>query len=398
MKPFVVIVSFLFLIFWQSTSIAFDVKSHLSAEYNTAQKLPDVEPVHGDEPSIYWHQVPTWPESETRRTDDPQFSANRGGLISYTTLVPGQIMFGVIPAISAEHLKTGEMKMRLIVNFASFYQDHQEGIYALKVDGEVTEVSLLTEKQLTEWLQFGMLNRSFHFQAGRADQELDDFHDALGFPKGERGNAPKDQYSNRFTENGKVLQEIKKNRLGLGDTLFFVKLKAHDETKNAPTVSVILAIKAPTGNEHLGYTAGSWDPGVGVAMTKQLTRNIKAHMTLGAVRPMNADRIDNLTTTYSSMNAIEYYVNNNFSLVLQSNFSTSPFAKYDFEAVNGYSWTIGIGGHIRLPNGIQIHAHFTDELGNPWDTDYVFGLNVDFRSLIDPYPLDQPDPSIPQNP
>lgn len=379
----VVFVFLSFSLIWLPYSFSFDVKSHLSAAYTTQQSLSDKNPAQDDEPGIYWHQVPTWPEEETRRTEDPQFSANRGGLISYTTLVPGQIMFGIIPAISAEHLKPGEMKVRLIVNFASFYQIHEDGIYSLRVDGEVTELSMLIEKQITKWLQAGIMPRSFQFQAGRADQELNDFHDLLGFPKGARGDAANDQYENTFSRDGVVLQEIKKNHLGLGDTLFFVKLKAADETKNIPTISLIVALKAPVGQEHLGYTSGSWDPGIGVALTKQLTRNLKAHMTVGAVSPGDTDRIDNLTTTYSSMNAIEYYVNKNFSLVLQSNYSTSPFAKYPFDGVNGYSWTVGIGSHIRLSNGIQFHIHFTDELGNLWDTDYVFGVAVDFRSLID---------------
>ena len=356
---------------------AFDFEKHLKASYEGDIGTPPQK----EEDPIYWGQIPVWPEEETRRTADPQFSAHRGGLISYTNLFSGRTMFLIMPAVPAEHLEKGETKVRFLTNFSSVYQVHDENGYAINADYEITEVTAIIAHQLTEKIELEAMLRSFHLQAGRADDELNDFHDFFGLSKGVRGDVPSDQYANTFSKDGKTIYETKKNRLGLGDIIFLVKLKAKDETKKIPAVSVLLALKAPTGDRSLGYTSRSWDPGAGVAMSKQLTKDLKAHLNIGVAVPGHSPDIENLTAVYSSMTALEYYVNKWLSVVLQTNYSTSPFARYDFEGVNADSFTGGIGFHIRLPNHLQLHFHFTDEFYNSGDTDYVFGFAIDLWSF-----------------
>ena len=97
------------------TLFAFDFEKHLKASYEGQE-----------EETIYWHQVPVWPKDETRRTNDPQFSAHRGGLISYTNLFSGPTMFLIMPPVPAEHLQKGETKIRFLVNHSSVFQVHYE--------------------------------------------------------------------------------------------------------------------------------------------------------------------------------------------------------------------------------------------------------------------------------
>ena len=108
---------------------------------------------------------------------------------------------------------------------------------------------------------------------------------------------------------------------------------------------------------------------------------MKAHLNLGAAFLGKSDVFDNLSDVYSAMSALEYYVNSSLSVVVQSNYSTSPFAKWKFETMSEDSWTAGIGAHIRFPKNIQLHVHFTDEFYNYGDTDYVLGMALDLFSL-----------------
>jgi len=359
---------------------ALDIKKYLHASYEGDIASSPKQPQQEEDP-VYWSQVPVWPPEEKRRTDDPQFSAHRGGLISYTNLFSGRTMFLIMPAVAAEHLEKGETKIRFLTNFSSVYQVHEENGFAINADYEITEVTAIVSHQITEEIELEAMLRSFHLQAGRLDNELNDFHDFFGFSKGARGEAVSNQYSNTFSNNGKTVYETEKNRFGLGDIIFLVKLKAKEETKNIPAVSILLALKAPTGDQSLGYTSKSWDPGVGAALSKQLTKDLKAHLNIGVALPGHSPDIDKLTAVYSSMVALEYYVNQWLSLVLQTNYSTSPFARYDFKGVNADSFTGGIGFHIRLPNHLQLHVHFTDEFYNNGDTDYVFGFAIDLWSF-----------------
>ena len=350
-----------------------NLREHLKAQYDTPQQ--------DEEESIYWHQVPVWPQGENRRTDDPQYSSTRGGLINYTNLFSGRTMFLIIPPVPAEHMPPGETKIQVGTNFSSVYQIHDENGYAINADYEITEVFAFIDHQLTEKVDLGLLLRAFHYQAGRADKELNNFHEFFGLSTGSRGDAPNNQYANEFTKGGKTLYETQKNELGLGDMVFLVKLKALDETKNLPTISDLFALKIPTGEESLGYTSQSWDPGMGLAFSKQLTKALKAHWNIGVAVPGHSPELGNLSTVYSSMAALEYYMNRWLSMVVQTNYSTSPFSDYPFEGVSEDSWTGGIGFHVRLPNNIQLHFHFTDEFYNSGDTDYVFGFAIDLWSF-----------------
>ena len=357
-------------------------ESLLTADYKDAQFSSSDE---SDENLIepYWHNPPVWPKEECRRNPDPSLSsARRGGLISYTNLLSQRTIFFIMPAVSAEHLRPGELKLRMLTNLASVHQFHTENGFDIKSDYQISEVTLEAAQQVTERIQLSAYARGYYHSAGRLDDELNDFHDFFGFPKGERGDAPSDQYINTFSKDGKAIHTVRNNRFGLGDSLLIVKYKALDQTKNLPTISIIVGVKAPTGDHSLGYTSDGWDTGLGLALSKQLTPSWKMHWNIAATEPGHSSIFNNLTTIFSTMMAFEYYVNKWLSLVIQTNYNTSPFANYPFQGMNADSWTAGIGFHVTLPFGVQFQAHFTDEFYNHGDTDYVFGLAIDIWDYI----------------
>jgi len=362
----------------------------LEANYEGTQLDDDEDdPDDRDDYDPFWHKPPVWPRDEHRSNPDKLYSSSRGGFITYTNnYLP---LFLIIPPVSSEHYKPGHLRARFGTNFSSVYQQHDENGYKLNADYEITEVFALVDYQLTEKVQLSAFLRGFHYQAGRVDGDLNNFHETLGLETGKRGNAKSDQYSNTFSKDGQTIHKTKKNRLGMGDSVFMVKLKALDESKDLPAISVIVALKAPTADKSLGYDSGSWDPGLGVALTKQVTRSLKAHFNVGVVEPGHSPKFDHLKTTYSSMFALEYFLSKWVSLVLQTQYNTSPF-DYDFKGVSEASWTAGVGLHIRLPKDIIVQVHFSDELKNQRDTDYIFGLSVliDLWAILDLYEDEDP--------
>jgi opacity protein-like surface antigen len=310
--------------------------------------------------------------------NDPQ---HRGPLNPNLNPFSGRPHFLIMPAVTAEHLETGEFRMRFGTNFDSVYQVHDENGYSINADYEITEVYALFDYQITQDYQLGLIIRSFHYAAGRADRLLDSFHSGLGFPTGSKGDAPNNQFSNTFTKNGKTIYETKNNQLGMGDAILVFKAKALDETKKLPALSIVTAVKLPTGNRSLGYRSGSTDVGIGVAATKQITKRWKAHFNTGVAFPGKADNIDQLQEVYSVASAFEYYFNEKTTGLVQFNYSTSPY-DYDFDGVNSTSFTVGLGLQYRLKNGMKILFHFSDELFNNGDSDYEFGLAIDLAPLF----------------
>ena len=339
--------------------------------------LPD------DNAEVYWVAKPIWPPHEERHNPRAsEFSSVRGGLIQYTNLYTGRNIFLIMPPMSAELLKPGEDKIRIGINTTSVYQVDQAEGHDANFDYEERQIFLIAALGLTEDIEGALQANALRYEAGKFDKTLNNFHKNLGFPLGPREDAPVNQYSNTLKkDSGEVVYHTEKNHLALADLIGSAKFKVWDEEKYVPAMAFIVALKAPTGNESLGYSSGNWDYGTGVAVTKQLTRDVKAHLNVGVAFLGKSDVFDNLSDVYSAMSALEYYVNSNLSVVVQSNYSTSPFARWKFETMSEDSWTAGIGAHIRFPKNIQLHVHFTDEFYNYGDTDYVLGMALDLFSL-----------------
>ena len=339
--------------------------------------------VPSDNEEVYWVAQPIWPPHEERHNPSAQeFSSVRGGLIQYTNLYTGRNIFLIMPPMSAENLKEGEDKLRVGMNFSSVYQVDKAHGYDANFDYEEIEAFINANYGLLENIEVGLYVRAFVYNAGRYDKTLNNFHSNLGFSLGPREDAPENQYSNTVKkESGEEVYSTRRDQFSQGDMIGTAKFKVFEEEKYMPAMALAIALKAPTGNRSLGYSSGSWDQGTSVAATKQLTRDVKAHFNVGVAFLGKSDVFDNLSDVYNVMSALEYYVNKQLSVVVQSNYSTSPFRKWDFETMNEDSWTTGIGAHIRFPKNIQLHVHFTDEFYNHGDTDYVLGMALDLFSL-----------------
>ena len=348
----------------------------------TRVEIPKPElPASNDE--IHWVAQPIWPPHEERKNPRAQeFSSIRGGLIQYTNLYTGRNIFLIMPPMSAELLREGEDKLRVGFNTTSVYQVEKENGLDANFDYEEREFFVIAALGLTENIEGGLEVRGFLYNAGQFDKTLNNFHRNLGFSTGPRTDAPVNQYSNTLKkDSGEEVYSTKRDQFALADVIGTAKFKAFDEEKYMPAMALVIALKAPTGDESLGYSSGNWDYGTSIAATKQLTRDVKAHFNIGVALLGKSDVFDNLSNVYNVMSALEYYVNRRLSIVVQSNYSTSPFSKWEFKTMSEDSWTTGVGAHIRFPKNIQLHLHFTDEFYNHGDTDYVLGAALDLFSL-----------------
>ncbi len=351
------------------------------------EELPPVLEKKINPEEVYWVATPLWPLHEKRRVTETQvpreYSSTRGGLIQYTNLYTGRNIFLIMPPQAAENLKEGEDKVRIGANISSVYQVTRNQTYDANFDYEILDAFINANYGVLENVEVGLYLRFFQYSAGRFDKTLNNFHGGLGLPLGPREDAPRDQYSNELKKNNETVYKTNRNHFAMGDMIGTIKFKVLQETKYKPAVAMAIAIKAPTGNRSLGYSSQAWDEGAAIAFTKQLTYNLKSHVNVGVAILGDSPVFSNLSNVYNFMSALEYFVNKYLSLVVQTNYSTSPFHKWDFDTMNEDSWTMGIGAHIRLPENVQLHVHFTDEFYDRGDTDWVLGFYVDLASLIE---------------
>lgn len=100
---------------------------------------------------------------------------------------------------------------------------------------------------------------------------------------------------------------MKADSAGLGDSYLFARYCLKEETQALPHMTLVAQLKLPTGKFEnlnpnvLGTDAmgsGSYDPGLGIILTKQ-TKPFIVHVDAGISQPLKVD-IDNITTKYGT--------------------------------------------------------------------------------------------------
>jgi hypothetical protein len=137
-----------------------------------------------------------------------------------------------------------------------------------------------------------------------------------------------------YQENYVTDEGVKSHENGFGDSYLFTRYELIEDKGWLPTVTGLLQLKMPTGKyQHedpdkdgadlmgAGTGGGSWDPGVGINLTKKL-KPFLVHADLIASFPQQV-RVDGDKTQYGNyINcdvAVEYFLPKGFSLMMELN-------------------------------------------------------------------------------
>jgi hypothetical protein len=137
-----------------------------------------------------------------------------------------------------------------------------------------------------------------------------------------------------YQENYVTDEGVKSHENGFGDSYLFTRYELIEDKGWLPTVTGLLQLKMPTGKyQHedpdkdgadlmgAGTGGGSWDPGVGINLTKKL-KPFLVHADLIASFPQQV-RVDGDKTQYGNYincdAAVEYFLPKGFSLMMELN-------------------------------------------------------------------------------
>jgi len=137
-----------------------------------------------------------------------------------------------------------------------------------------------------------------------------------------------------YQENSITDEGVKSHEKGFGDSYLFTRYQLLDDNGWIPTTTGLLQLKMPTGkyqhedpdkdgDDLMGASTGggSWDPGVGINLTKKL-KPFLVHADLIASFPQEV-RVDGNKTQYGNYvnadAAVEYFLPKGFNLMLEIN-------------------------------------------------------------------------------
>jgi hypothetical protein len=147
-----------------------------------------------------------------------------------------------------------------------------------------------------------------------------------------------------YQDNYAVRDEMKAHDRGLVDSYVFTRYELAEEKGWLPEMSGLLQLKMPTGKfqhededklETDMMGTGSWDPGVGIVMTKRL-KPFLVHLDAIASFPQQV-HVDGVKTQYANyLNydaAVEYFLPKGFNLMMEANGFYQGDKKEDGERV-----------------------------------------------------------------
>ena len=235
-----------------------------------------------------------------------------------------QLVLGM-PGERAAVLRKGDFDVRLeAANTATIARDsEQQAEVTMKF--ETVRAGLFLRYGLTDRFEIGAEIPALHRYGGFMDGAI------KGVERATTGVSPPRKamegigYVFNIANGGRTLFHGSEGATGLGDVSFFGKYQLLKETSWLPTMSLRIAVKAPTGDTAEVFGSGHPDAGIGLAVEKRLTSSWFIYANVNGIFPTGRIAGLDLQPVVNGLVAVEYMWTEKFSLAAQFDYYSPPF-------------------------------------------------------------------------
>ena len=224
--------------------------------------------------------------------------------------------------------------------------------------------------------QAGMEIPFYYSSGGLLDRFVRWYHQGIGV-KGYDGQSqtPDYSFSNNLFHDGKKLMSDGGNRVSVGDTTFWIKIKIA-ETENYAASLQALA-QAPVGSPDEGTGSGGWELGARLLVSGRRGENV-AHVGLGITRPgalnytSETIPLDPMITGFAGW---EYLWSARLSLLAQTMFNSSPMSRSTLLTYSKPWVDVTFGFKYKFSDRYVVSAGFSENL-NHTAPDFTIHLSI----------------------
>jgi len=280
------------------------------------------------------------------------------------------IFMGLLfPAFESAPIRPpGKTEFRVQMDYSNIFYFRAKKGFVAGFDLEEAELSFSAKRGFGNGLEAGIEQPFYRLGGGFLDQLILDYHSTFGFPDpaGER-SAPRNRYLAVFIHNGIAWNSPAPNRFTLGDPTIWVKKRLFKN--DGSTLSAKIVVQPPLASTTDGLGNGAWEFGALLLYQQKLDR-LELNFDIGSISPGSIDRgeqfdLPNFTIVRAGG---EYPLNNRFSLLLQSSYTTSPF-------IEAAWYEITFGARYLTSTGKRITFGFLEDLSQ---TAPDFTIHVSF--------------------
>lgn len=261
----------------------------------------------------------------------------------------------------------------------TYYQASPLSEYRLFVDSETLRVTFDLGWRIDDRWQIGIEVPLMVQMGGFLDATVEGFHGLFNLSNGGRENSPRNDYGVYVARNARFwISEQRPPPVRIGDTVVRLKSPILADGGRLPSVSVLTAVKFPTGRfDHLSGSGGL-DLQLALLVSQRVGATVALHYNLARTKLGTPDQHVGFpikSAIISQMFAFEYITSDRLSIIGQILGNTSPFPKGKLGPLDRSAYEINVGIKYVMREDLRLEAGLIENVSQFQNTPDV-GLHA----------------------
>ena len=222
-------------------------------------------------------------------------------------------------------------------------------------------------------------------QGGGTDSFIEEYHDAMGLPDGNRKRRPADRLEYRFRRNGELLFSQTDSATGLGDVRLAAAAPLARGADGKRVLDAVAGVELPTGDADRLLGSGSWDFSLGLAACDFATLarwNLELHGGAGVLALTEGDVLADFQEPFAGYGdlAVGWRLANWLVPRAQVDFHSPFFADTGQAPLDDWAVELVCGATVLLPGRFALDLAVAEDVAVNTAPDVVFHVGLK-RSL-----------------
>ena len=222
-------------------------------------------------------------------------------------------------------------------------------------------------------------------QGGGTDSFIEEYHDAMGLPDGNRKRRPADRLEYRFRKNGETIFSQTDSATGLGDVRLAAAAPLARGADGKRALDAVAGVELPTGDADRLLGSGSWDFSLGLAACDFATLakwDLELHGGAGVLALTEGDVLADFQELFAGYGdlAVGWRLANWLVPRVQVDFHSPFFADTGQAPLDDWAVDLVCGATVLLPGRFALDLAVAEDVAVNTAPDVVFHVGLK-RSL-----------------
>jgi hypothetical protein len=262
-------------------------------------------------------------------------------------------IFGRPEFFAGSMLSKGTTKARSTVNIVSFAERDHNTTEQFELDGEAYHLDWHLDHTLTDRWEIGARIPLLRYTGGYFDSAVDNFHDLIHAPSGNRNEQPRDELRLFYQADNTPFYDLQDSSQGLGDVQLRTRYLLSQPSSHSRQLALHGGVKLATGDEDKLHGSGAADYSIGVGISDPVTFR-RQRLTLSAHAGVlflgDGDVLSDLqedTVPFAGMQ-LSFAVTDRLALLAGIQ-GAGPYYDTDLDALGGTTVQLSFGANIDFP-------------------------------------------------